>query len=25
LTRRLAGDKIVFKGDAKVIRKMLGI
>ena len=25
LTRRLAGDKIVFKGDAKVIKKMLGV
>ncbi|HKU35011.1 MAG TPA: 50S ribosomal protein L35, partial [Paenarthrobacter sp.] len=22
---RLAGDKIVFKGDAKVIKKMLGV
>ncbi|MDD7836726.1 MULTISPECIES: 50S ribosomal protein L35 [Paenarthrobacter] len=25
LTRRLAGDKLVFKGDAKVIKKMLGL
>ncbi|MFJ3958732.1 50S ribosomal protein L35 [Arthrobacter sp. NPDC090010] len=25
LTRRLAGDKIVSKGEAKVIKKMLGI